>query len=352
MSIHFVYGVPRSGKSYYAVFHLLKNYFDWIEGTGGYHLKEKYKDIRIVTNLECLKVPHDNLDDWIHKAGGVDIFFSYDFQEDLFKKCPQIVYIIDECHKYFPDNYRNNDVFNWFSYHGHWGQTIYLISQSQYNVPRRITHLVEIMLYALPRSSSLFGGKDLKYNVISGREIVDKKTLIKQKKIFAHYKSQDKKEVEKVKNPMMKYIVVMLVALVLVGFKFASFIGDKKDVHKGEGSSSGSAIASTDIPQDKISTRANGKSGRQPAHDPGPDTRKRVKLSSVKDHRGLQLIIGDMMIPKRDFPHPVFNLGNQYVAMLTPDEIELYGLTRSDPDAQERAGGKAQNEGKEFALRR
>lgn len=233
MAIKIIYGGPRSGKSYYCVNHISKTYFDE-DKNGNFTLKEKYVNLKIVSNIEGLNIPHEDLTDWIRKAGGVNAFFANDFQEKVSRKYPHIVYFIDEAQMLFPDNFRDHAVFNYFQYHGHYGHDIFLLTQDVYLLPRKISVLAELTIYALPRSTSLFGGRELRYNVMLGKEVGDKIVMLKKQKIFNLYKSQDRTEVEKVTNPLIKYIVVCLVVFGCGAFYSLSHFAKKGKVEVKE----------------------------------------------------------------------------------------------------------------------
>lgn len=344
MAIHFIYGAPGSGKSYYSVYHLVHEFYDYNEDLGTYVIKEKYQEYRVVTNVECLKVPHDNLDEWILKAGGVEKFFSLAFQRELFeKKNLKLIYLIDECHMYFPDNFRCNEVFDYFSYHRHFGTTIYLISQSLYNVPRRIVNLCELVLYALPASTSLLGGKDLKYNVISGREKVDSKILIKKKKIFELYKSQDADEAKKTKNPLIKYLVaVFLFFIASVAVAANTVLNFGKDTAKNV-----SAVSEVQFDSSSESSSAATSLSSRLKQAPS-DPIEMVRVSCVQDSMsGMIIFFGNTMIHYKDFPYEIVEGPYRIMYAKVPrSEMVLYFpdfdiKEKSDSDALQSAGDGA-----------
>lgn len=232
MAVRIIYGAPRSGKTYYAVNHLVKTYFN--QGADGlYSLKSKFLNLQIFTNIDNLKLPHKNLSEAIRTVGTPEKFFAYEYQEKIFRKYPQVCYFIDEAQMIFPDNFRDNKVFNWFQYHGHWGQDIYLMTQDIKLLPRQITVLSEITIKALPRSTSLFGGRDLRYNMMlgAGQEIGDKMVLVKKQKIFDLYCSQMSSEAVKVRNPLVKYLAILFVFLLFAGWNVQRLLaGWTKDI--------------------------------------------------------------------------------------------------------------------------
>lgn len=209
MAIKLITGIPGSGKSYYAVHHLLKNYFIWNESLQQYQPKEK---ITIITNIDSLTLDHINLDLAIKESGKTLYeFFTVPFQEKIQKKYPKIIYLLDEAQRFFP--YRDKipkETCFFFEYHRHLGVDVYIITQDKKLVSQNVTLLIENEIHAIRRSLSIMG--EFRYLIKSGQEIQDRFTLRKDQKVFRVYKSMDKKEIEKVSNPFMKYIWLILLA--------------------------------------------------------------------------------------------------------------------------------------------
>ena len=212
MSFKLITGLPGSGKSYYAVWYVASTYFDRTK-SGKFKLKEKFKGIKIISNIEALKLPHLSLDDALKNYNSPAQFFSYSSQEKISKKYPQIVYLIDEAQFFFPARFRDDAVFNWFQLHRHFGQDIYLITQVSRLLPDAITNLCEMQIDAVPRSNTLFFGRDLHYNFLSKGQIVNKIFKFKRKWVFDLYTSQSSEEIEKPINPFMKYFALILLVL-------------------------------------------------------------------------------------------------------------------------------------------
>lgn len=215
MSIQIIEGKPRTGKSYFLVWMIATTYFNRDKKTGNLTLKDKYKDLKILSNITKLKIPHDSLEDAIEKAGGVSRFFSKDFQEKIYNKYPQILYVIDESQDYFPKSFKDQSVFSWFRYHGHWGQEIILACHGSHLLPSDISSLADSQLRTMPQALSFFFGKDLKYsNIVSG-EKQDTKITFKRNWVFDLYQSQETNTINRPKNVFLKYI---LFAFILIAF--------------------------------------------------------------------------------------------------------------------------------------
>ncbi len=175
MALRVIEGVPGAGKTFYAVWHLAQHYFKKDDKTGVYALS---KECTIVTNIDGFKPDHVDLRTEIEEAGffaracleasrisstqlateiskidPVAEFFSYDYQEEYKKDKPQIVYVIDEAQRFFRKGsdrlLREKKVFDYFEYHRHWGQDIYLVTQNVKNV-----YLSKCIIRAMPRFRS------------------------------------------------------------------------------------------------------------------------------------------------------------------------------------------------------
>jgi hypothetical protein len=316
MAINFIYGLGGSGKTYFAVTHLLQQYYDYDKATDHYYLKPSNQDLKIITNIDQFALDHIKLDDWIKHAGSIEKFFHYDTQLKIFEKHGPVVYMIDEAHEYFPDYYKDQGTLNWLSYHRHWGQTIYLMSQAHSRLPRKITDLVELQIYAMPPSSSLLGGRDLKYNIMSGREVVDRKAIIKNKRIFKLYKSQYAATKEKTKNPLLKYIIgCSLVAILLIGnaIRWASDFGQHEKTTE--------SITKIDVNPLSIAPSTAESVPQSIKNEPKP-TKKLIEVEPVgisyATFRGKTVLFHDDKIYDiKDFPYTVKTTSlNQMVALV------------------------------------
>jgi len=215
--IELITGKPRSGKSYLAVHLLLNEFFIKNKETGYYEPKPDKKDITLITNIEGLKLPHIPLSEAIEASHlPVQKFFTKNYQEKIAKKYPNIIYALDEFQQYFPDTFRDTDTRFYFEWHGHLGHHIYLISQDTYRCCRAIVDLAEIETRAVKRTLSLAG--ELKYNVMSDKEIIDRKIIRPKKEIYDLYKSQHQIEHKKPKKLFVKYIAVPIALLFVTGY--------------------------------------------------------------------------------------------------------------------------------------
>lgn len=207
MAIRLITGVPGAGKTYLALKTLLDDYFKWDKKEKGFVPK---KEITIITNIDSLDLDHINLDDAIRASKkNIEGFFSVEYQEKITNKYKRIVYVIDECQRFFDRRFYNKDVFYYFEYHRHLGHDIYLVTQDRMKIAKDISLLCETEIRAVKRTLAIAG--EFKYNVLSDGIIIDRKICKPKKYIFALYRSSSGKESKKIKNPVIKILVVVTV---------------------------------------------------------------------------------------------------------------------------------------------
>lgn len=297
MAFKLITGLPGSGKSYYAVWYVASTYFDRTK-SGKFKLKEKFKGIKIISNIEALKLPHLSLDEVLKNYRSPVEFFSYSSQEKISKKYPQIVYLIDEAQFFFPARFRDDGVFNWFQLHRHFGQDIYLITQVSKLLPDAITNLCEMQIDAVPRSNTLFFARDLHYNFLSKGQIVNKIFKFKRKWVFDLYTSQSSEEIEKPSNPFMKYFALILL-LLLFGIWNSRKLFQKDEPH---------AISNSFSSKPSLSNPPNASS--RSVSSPSPpekETLVPVSLSYLTENGVVYVAFQGIFYKFKEFPHEITN---------------------------------------------
>lgn len=209
--INIVEGVPGSGKSYYGVNYLIKNFFDYDDFYNEY-IEKNNKSVLVISNIEGLKVKHLNLDDLINRFT-VEKFFTVSNFEKIQKqfKVKNIVILIDEAQRYFDRKFFDKDVFYFFQYHRHLGIDIFLFTQNKLNLAREIVVLSEFIISAVPRSKQL-GSFKYKFCDTKGNHLYSK-TLKKDKKVFNAYQSFKVDEISKPKSVYRSLAVSLALAL-------------------------------------------------------------------------------------------------------------------------------------------
>lgn len=227
MAIRIITGVPGSGKTYYAVHHLLNNYFKWDAQLDWW--VPTSAEIRVVTNIDSFKIGVQ-LDSLMEKAGGPAKFFTVPYLKQVFGEC-QVLFVLDECQRYFDRKFYDKSVFYYFQYHRHMGHDVYLITQDVETLAKELRNLCEYQIVAARRSLSFFG--EFRYRFVQssyqGAEAFMSKVLKRDARVFAVYTSMMGKEKEKIASAPRRYAVWFAVCLLLIGvsvYKFYhSFLG-------------------------------------------------------------------------------------------------------------------------------
>jgi hypothetical protein len=224
MAIKLVTGVPGSGKSYYAVNHILTKYFEWNDELDTYDNKGQ---VVIITDIEGLRLEHYALDYMLERYQcKLEEFFTVPVQERLTEDFPEqhVVYLLDEIQRRFPAGYRNTDVLYYFQWHRHLGHDLYLMAQTSESVCKHIVALIEFEIKAVRESVKL--GKVFKYYFMAGDLKVDEKTIPHNKKVFGLYTSFKKDDQGDKPKPLKKLIVsTVIIVFCMIGLCYCSYKG-------------------------------------------------------------------------------------------------------------------------------
>ena len=380
MALRVIEGVPGSGKTFYAVWHLAYKYFKKVPHYSFLQsffyailpflrppIEQKYvlnKECLIITNIDNFKPDHVDLASEVKKAGDiarqalvadrtlndrererkldqldpVAEFFSYSYQERYKEGKPSLVYVIDEAQVFFRKGQekalKEKEVYRYFEYHRHWGQDIYLVTQNLKKLPSDISYLPEYIVYAVPRVRSL--GPGFRYHWMASGERVKTEVRWPDQAVFALYKSMDVAEQEKIKNPVLKTVGMLLAASAVVlfyGFSYVSnrFGGEEQTAPPSSASAPGVSPGASSAPS----------GGYIPIGDPdrfkpaAPVPRYVVflPLDSITRYSGRSMqtlyVWRGRMIPADIFPHKTFSMAGQLYAVL---DYELFDFMFSNEE--------------------
>ncbi|GAX87353.1 zona occludens toxin [Lebetimonas natsushimae] len=241
--ITLILGVPRSGKSYFAVNFI----YEEIK-------KEKSKYKYIYTNLnlnyeKCEKYKKDFvkpliLDEFlmeVHKEYEyshlykdnklydeetgelIKDFDSYMKKLGIFKKYKNSLIIIDEAHLYFTDKTEPH-LLRFLSYHGHYDIDMFIITQNKSLINRKYLAFVELTYFAQASSKRLIGNVFV-YKIYSSYQTTKnnyagKEKITFSKKVADCYNSGSTR---KYKSLSSKLIIPALIGILVVFFVFHLF---------------------------------------------------------------------------------------------------------------------------------
>lgn len=234
MAIKVITGAPGAGKSYYAMREVVLKHFDYDNEFHEWKPKEN-KNFTLITNIEKLKLPHENLEKLLKKF---DItyreFFTVDFIRSYTEENGPIVILLDEAQRYFPKDFKDdrsvtggNDptksVFYFFEYHRHLQCDVYLMAQMWTRLHPNIVGLCEYQIDAVRRTLSVTG--EFRYRLMSGFDVLSTVVFRPDKKIFALYQSfeGDQENQGQTIRPIRKYLILIGIAcLCVVGLFYYS----------------------------------------------------------------------------------------------------------------------------------
>lgn len=215
--ITLVEGAIGSGKTYFVVNELVSRFFSW--DADNLCFRRIDDSFEIYTNIDGFFLGKD-LKLFIEKYGGIESFFTVDVQREITNQ-KKHVYVIDEAQMMFPRKFYNVRVFNFFQYSRHLGVDIYIITQDVYSLARELQTLSEFHIRVVRRSHSFFG--EFRYHYIVGNEVLKRRTLKPDIRVFSQYRSSmvnDSHKVFKFSSRYFVYIFLLLLAVFGGGFGF------------------------------------------------------------------------------------------------------------------------------------
>jgi zonular occludens toxin Zot len=216
--IQLIEAPPRSGKSYFAVNYLCK--FTKYDALYNEYILDG--SVLIISNIEGLRINHWQLDECL-KTRSMEEFFSIANFERIMEKTgkTRVILCIDECHRLFPAGFTDNNIYDFFAYHGHIGLDVILMCQSLDRTSRMFNPLLEFIVKVTPRSRAVLNRFSYEFVDLKGRFLYSR-TLPKLPLVFRAYKSFRQDEHQKPKNAVKHWIVITVVFLVCAVFLFKS----------------------------------------------------------------------------------------------------------------------------------
>jgi zona occludens toxin len=224
--ISIVYGVPGSGKTYYAVSLIRRRCLD----EGDIFLRVR-SDVFLVTNL---KLNLDSSEGYIYVEDIKDFakYMDIDFWRANFSflQGKKLYIVMDECQLFFYYYKDDPKVLFFLQYHRHLGVDILLITQTPRSLPAKVFELSEFLVEAVPRSVNPFHFTAFRYRVLHpfDRDVVLRRFhLAFDPVVFYLYQDMiykpDESE-ERPKNAFTRYYVLLASFLLLTVFLTFSFL--------------------------------------------------------------------------------------------------------------------------------
>ena len=239
--IHYIVGVPGSGKTYKAVYTLYANFAKNkdIVKSKKYKLKNIEKTYTNINELDLTKfnnVSSFKFDDFYTSLQSLFLLKDELNDTELNKKAVEFgisntLIILDECHNFLDK--QDKVLIWWLSYHRHLHQEIYLLTQNLSLVNNKYKNFSEFFYKAIPSSLKLFNSS-MKYTVYTNSRMsfnlksgVDKIPI--NKEVFLSYGSGAN---QKSSSIILKYLMIFVFLLSLSIFILyilkESFMPDKE----------------------------------------------------------------------------------------------------------------------------
>ena len=224
--ITIVYGMPGSGKSYYAVWWIKRRVLQ--EGDVFYRVRP---DRLLITNLK-LRLDSEEGYVYVEEPDDLAKYMDVDFWKANYHLLQgrKVIFVVDECQRFFYFYGSDVRVLFFLQYHRHLGMDILLITQTPKSIPGKVFELCEYVIESVPKSVNPFGFRTFRYRVLhplDRKEVLRRFHLSFESAVFYLYHdmiySPEEGE-ERVVNAYVKYYVMLVgIIVALVGFLYLFF---------------------------------------------------------------------------------------------------------------------------------
>ena len=255
--ISIIYGVPGSGKSYFSVWWIKKRVLE--EGDVFFRVRS---DRLLITNL---KLRLDSEEGYIYVEDPKELakYMDVDFWKANYHLLQgrKVVFVVDECQRFFYYYKDDNRVLFFLQYHRHLGMDILLITQTPKSIPGKVFELCEYVVEAVPKSVNPFGFRAFRYRVLhplDRSEVLRRFHLGFDSTVFYLYQdmiySPEEGE-ERPRNAFVRYYVmfggIVVLLFVLIYFFFSSFLSPSGLASKVQSAGS-QPVSSSTVPTKPI----------------------------------------------------------------------------------------------------
>jgi len=222
--ISIIYGVPGSGKTYYAVHWIKQRCLE-----GGDVFYRVRSDVILITNLRLRLDSEENyiyLEDFHDFAKYMDVEF---WKANLSRVQGKKVYIVmDECQVFFYHYKDDPKVLFYLQYHRHLSHDLLFITQTPKSLPAKVFELAEFLIEAVPKSVNPFAFRGFRYRVVHpfDRSVVLRRFhLAYDRAVFYLYEDMIYRAPEsEVQNAFVRWGVILGVLAVLFVVAFKLFL--------------------------------------------------------------------------------------------------------------------------------
>lgn len=339
-----IHGVKGSGKTYYAVNYIseLKDQSKVLHNIKGLSLGLNIYDLAKEWNLQEIDFFRDSLHDEDSPT-----------HDDRFKQLHGFLFVVDECQKLFPKNFKNQDVDQFFQMARHYDIDTFLLTQDEKLVSPSIKVHPELFLRAVSDTANPLPGYFL-YRKMVGWEQVGLPIRVRKKQtVFDLYKSADTKtggkQTRKKARPMLIMFFGAILCAVSAILYFKYYTENRSDLRGHTPSSvTGQIAKETSSFSSKVNqpTRFGQQSDSQ-NYNTYPESLSSalggvlVPVNVATDSNGRYVIFLGVPYDYNMFPYRIVNSRFGHHALVPVDVFEYYEqqkvakntISYSDPNA-------------------
>jgi zona occludens toxin (predicted ATPase) len=161
--ITLVFGVPGSGKTYWAVHTIRKKALE--PSDAFFKVRD---DTLLITNLKLKLDAEENyiyVEEWEQWLQYLNVQFWHSWNGWHGKK---VFIVMDECQRFFAIAKENPEVWFYLQYHRHFGTHNFIfITQTPKSIPGKLYELCEFVIEAVPKSVNIVGAFGFRYRVLN-----------------------------------------------------------------------------------------------------------------------------------------------------------------------------------------
>lgn len=328
-----IHGVKGSGKTYYAVNYIseLKDQSKVLHNIKGLSLGLNIYDLAKEWNLQEIDFFRDSLHD--EESPNHD---------ERFKKLHGFLFVIDECQKLFPKNFKNQDVDQFFQMARHYDIDTFLLTQDEKLVAPSIKVHPELFLRAVSDTANPIPGFFLYRKMVGWEQVGLPIRVRKKQKVFDLYKSADTKTGGKATRKKARPMLVMFIAAILCGvaalFYFKYYTANRSELRGNTPSSVISNATKESFNETENQPRSRFKRFGESNENQDPSNTFPASLSEklggvlcpvsvVRDTLKTYIIFLDAPYEEAVFPYTVFDTRMGFYALVPLDVYQYYETT-------------------------